>query len=68
MIAFLLWCFLFFLLACRAAGADPLPDLSGCCCSFPHRRIAVQRRTCACLAAVLLPARLLSAPFRLSRV
>ncbi len=69
MIAFLLWCFLFVLcwpVAMLALVLYPIVWLL----LLPFRLvgIAVQGVLALVWAAVMLPARLLSAPFRLSRV
>jgi hypothetical protein len=69
MIAFLLWCFLFVLcwpLALLALVLYPIVWLL----LLPFRLvgIAVHGALALFLAVVMLPARLLAAPFRLSRV
>jgi hypothetical protein len=69
MIAFLLWCFLFIVcwpVALLALILYPIVWLM----LLPFRivGIAVHGVLALVLAAILLPARLLSAPFRLSRV
>jgi hypothetical protein len=69
MIAFLLWCFLF-VVCWPVALLAPLlyPIVWLMLLPFRLVGIAVQGVLALVWAAVMLPARLLSAPFRLSRV